>query len=225
MEEAGPRGQYVGVSGDQPWILFLELDADPMTPQRRTQPGSRVPGELPCGAAGGGTLAAQITPQPPWSHPPQGAPSLPTRPAPPVCLCPAPSSGLCPPGSHLAPSLRVPKRVSVSVLELPLCPSPPAAGSAGRSTAQCCPRRAGEIPRVPPGPPAALPPRGVQGRQRHQPGACPWPSRSARPLLEVTAFEVRAWGGAAVERVEGAGDGVAVAAQCRLTVRPFLADL
>lgn len=31
------------------------------------------------------------------------------------------------------------------------------------------------------------------------------PEVSIAPLLEVTAFEVRAWGGAAVERVEGAG--------------------
>lgn len=51
------------------------------------------------------------------------------------------------------------------------------------------------------------------------------PEVSIAPLLEVTAFEVRAWGRASVERVEGRGDGVAVAAQCRLTVHPFLADL
>ena len=51
------------------------------------------------------------------------------------------------------------------------------------------------------------------------------PEVSIAPLLEVTAFEVRACGGAAVERVGGRGGGVAVKAQCRLTVHPFLADL
>ena len=42
MEEAGPRGQYVGVSGDQPWILFLELDADPYDPAEEDPAQSRA---------------------------------------------------------------------------------------------------------------------------------------------------------------------------------------
>lgn len=51
------------------------------------------------------------------------------------------------------------------------------------------------------------------------------PEVSIAPLLEVTAFEVRACGRAAVERVGRWGGGVAVNAQRRLTVHPFLADL
>ena len=51
------------------------------------------------------------------------------------------------------------------------------------------------------------------------------PEVSIAPLLEVTAFEVRACGGAAVERVGGRRGGVAVKAQRRPTVNPFLADL
>ena len=42
VEEAGPRGQYVGVSGDQPWILFLELDADPYDPTEEDPAQSRA---------------------------------------------------------------------------------------------------------------------------------------------------------------------------------------
>lgn len=123
MEEAGPRGQYVGVSGDQPWILFLELDADPYDPAEEDPAQSR--------ALESSLWELQVrAPWLPRSHPelpgailPRALP-LPTRPAPPVCLCPAPSSGLCPPGSHLATSLRVPKGVSVSVWSFHSVPLP-----------------------------------------------------------------------------------------------------